>query len=176
MNKEQSPKNSRGTLTQAGIDRAFANKQRQSTYVVTHDGTDIVFLSGKYSNRLGVVKTGGVLGEALELTDVERTLIDIAVRPSYAGGARSVARAYRNAGPRISVARLAKMLEELEYIYPYHQTIGFYLQNAGHSSAALQPLRDFGLAFNFYLEHGKKQLQFDSTWKIHFPADINHDS
>src|SRR5580692_6856506 len=27
---------------------------------------------------------------------------------------------------------LAKMLGELGYVYRYHQTLGFYLQNAGH--------------------------------------------
>src|SRR5205823_8592472 len=88
VTKEQSPKNSKGILTQTGIDRAFANNQRQSSYVVTHERTEIVFLSGKNSNRLGITKINGSLGEPLELTDVERTLIDIAVRPSYAGGAK----------------------------------------------------------------------------------------
>src|SRR5262249_43102848 len=145
VNKEQSPKNSTGVLTQTGIDRAFANKQRQSSYVVTHEETEIVFLSGKNSNRLGVTRITGALGETLELTNIERTLIDIAVRPSYAGGAKRVARAYGNSVSRISIPRLAKLLEELEYVYPYHQTIGFYLQNAGHPSSELQILRDFGL-------------------------------
>jgi len=35
VNKEQSPKNSKGTLTQAAIHRAFANKQRTSAYIVS---------------------------------------------------------------------------------------------------------------------------------------------
>jgi hypothetical protein len=77
INKEQSPKNSKGNLTQAGIDRAFSNKQRQSGYIVTHDRTRIVLLSGKNSNRLGVTKGKGPQGEQLELTNVDRTLIDI---------------------------------------------------------------------------------------------------
>src|SRR5882672_4945604 len=47
----------------------------------------IVLLSGKHTGRLGVTKTLGPQGEQLELTDLERTLIDIAVRPTYAGGA-----------------------------------------------------------------------------------------
>jgi hypothetical protein len=176
INKEQSPKNSKGILTQAGIERAFASKQRQSSYIVRHGPTQIVFLNGKNSNRLGLTSKNGPQGEGLELNDVERTLIDIAVRPSYAGGAKNVARAYRNAGARLSVLRVAKMLEQLEYVYPYHQAIGFYLQNAGQPPSALQPLRDFGLNFDFYLEHGTKHSQFDPTWRIHFPDDIKSDS
>lgn len=173
INKEQSPKHSKGTLTQTGIDRAFSNKQRQSGYIVTHDRTQIVLLSGKNSNRLGVIRVRGPQGEQLELTNVERTLIDIAVRPSYAGGAKNVAKAYRNAFSHTSVSRLAKMLEELRYVYPYHQTLGFYLENAGHSPSTLQPLRDLGLNFDFYLEHGMRQSRLDPTWRVYCPEDMN---
>jgi hypothetical protein len=173
INKEQSPKTSNGTLTQTGIDRAFSHKQRQSGYIVTHDRTQIVLLSGKNSNRLGVMKIAGHQGEPLELTNLERTLIDIAVRPSYAGGAKNVAKAYRNAFSQTSVPRLAKMLEELRYVYPYHQTLGFYLQNAGHPPSTLQPLRDLGLNFDFYLEHDMRQSRLDPTWRVYYPQDID---
>jgi len=60
-----------------------------------------------------VVKVAGPQGEPIELTNLERTLIDVTVRPSYAGGARNVGKAYRNAFSQTSVPRLAKMLEEL---------------------------------------------------------------
>jgi hypothetical protein len=173
VNKEQSPKTAKGTLSQTGIDRAFSHKQRQSGYIVTHDRTQIVLLSGKNSNRLGVVKIAGPQGEPLELTNVDRTLIDIAVRPTYVGGAKNVARAYRNAFSQTSVSRLAKMLGELGYVYPYHQTLGFYLQNAGHPASTLEPLRELGLHLNFYLEHGMRGLRFDPTWRVHYPEDIN---
>ena len=173
INREQSPKTSKGSLTQAGIDRAFASKQRTSTYAVTHQQTRIVLLSGKHSGRLGVTKITGSQGEQLELTDVERTLIDVAVRPTYAGGAKVVAKAYRNALPMASISRLAKMLQDLKYVYPYHQVLGFYLQNAGCPLSALQPLRDPGLHFDFYLEHGMKRTRFDSTWRLHVPEDVS---
>ncbi len=172
VNKEQSPKNSKGTLTQDGIHKAFANKQRTSAYIVTHQETRIVLLSGKHSGRLGVTKTKDSQGAKLDLTDVDRTLIDIAVRPIYAGGAKVVAKAYRNALPKISISRIAKFLAELNYVYPYHQVLGFYLQNAGKPLSDLEPLREPGLNFDFYLEYGMKQTAFDPTWRVHFPDDM----
>jgi hypothetical protein len=173
VNKEQSPKNSKGSLVQTAIDRAFANKQRTSAYIVTHQKTRMTLLSGKHSGRLGVTKTLGPQGELLDLTDVERTLIDIAVRPTYAGGATVVARAYRTALPKISISRIAKLLEALTYVYPYHQVVGFYLQNAGLPLSALQALREPGLNFDFYLEHGMKQTAFDTIWRVHFPQGLS---
>lgn len=112
-----------------------------------------------------MTKITGSQAEELELTDLERTLIDVAVRPTYAGGSKVVARAYRNA--------FAKTLHDLNYVYPYHQVVGFYLQNAGCPLSALQPLRDPGLQFDFYLEHATKRTRFDSTWRLHVPEDLS---
>jgi predicted transcriptional regulator of viral defense system len=172
VNKEQSLKNSKGTLTQAGIERAFSNKQRHSGFIITHNHTTITLLSGKHSDRLGVIKMTGNHGEQLELTDIERTLIDIAVRPAYAGGSKAVAETYRRALQKTSVTRLTKMLADLRYVYPYHQAIGFYLQNAGHALPSLQALRQLGSNFDFYLEHGAKSSWFDPYWRIHCPDDL----
>jgi len=172
VNKEQSSKNSKGNLTQAGINRAFSNKQRHSGYVVTHNQVKITLLSGKHSDRLGVIKMTGRQGEQLELTDLERTLIDIAVRPAYAGGSQVVAEVYRRALRKTSVTHLTQMLADLRYVYPYHQAIGFYLQNAGHPLPHLQGLLELGINFDFYLEHGAKSTWFDPNWRIYCPHNL----
>jgi predicted transcriptional regulator of viral defense system len=65
-------------------------KQRKSAFIVTHACTRITLLNGKHSDRLGVIQGTGPQGEQIELTDVERTLIDIMVRPAYAGGPKGV--------------------------------------------------------------------------------------
>ena len=49
VNKEQSPKDSSGDLTQAGIDRAFSTKQRASAFQLHHGRTTITLLNGKHS-------------------------------------------------------------------------------------------------------------------------------
>jgi len=61
----------------------------------------------------------GSRGEPLEVTDLERTLIDIAVRPAYAGGVRPVLTAYLRSRSKVSVDRIAKLLRRLDYVYPF---------------------------------------------------------
>jgi hypothetical protein len=160
-------------LTQAGLNRAFSGKQRQSNFIVTHNRTRIMLLSGKNTGELGVKEITGIRGEPLKITNVERTLIDIAVRPGYAGGAKSVLVSYERAIQKISIDRLAAMIEELDYIYPYHQAIGFYLPRAGLDLKLLTSLRELGLEYDFFLEHGMKKTQFDSHWRIHYPDDLS---
>jgi predicted transcriptional regulator of viral defense system len=172
VNQEQSPKQPSGSLTQAGLNRAFSGKQRQSNFIVTHNKTRIMLLSGKDTGELGVGEITGTQGEPLKITNVERTLVDIAVRPGYAGGAKSVLVSYGRAIQRISIDRLAAMIEELDYIYPYHQAIGFYLQRTGLDLKSLTNLRKLELKHDFFLEHGMKKTKFDSQWRIHYPADL----
>ena len=172
VNQEQSAKEQFGSLTQAGLNRAFSGKQRQSHFIVTHNETRIMLLSGKDTGRLGVQEITGTQGETLELTNLERTLIDVTVRPGYAGGTDNVMYSYGRAIQKISVDRLAEMIQELDYVYPFHQAIGFYLQRAGIDFKSLSSLRKLELKYDFFLAHGMKKTKFDPQWRIHYPDDL----
>lgn len=167
VNSEQSPKpqSSRTALRQDAIDRAFAGKQRQSTMFYAHGSNRFVLLSGKHSGRLGVGQIQGV-----DVTKLERTLIDITVRPVYGGGVFQVLEAYRAARGRISIGTLIATLRELDYVYPFHQAIGFYMTRAGYDKTQCDRLKDLGIDFDFYLAHDIRERQYDSEWKIFFPS------
>lgn len=172
-NKEQSEKpRPAGELTQASIDRAFANEARTSNYIFEFEGTRIVLLSGKNTGRLEVSDIPNEAGPAIPATKLERTLIDIAVRPAYAGGAFQVLEAYRGARERASVSTLVATLKKLDYVYPYHQSIGFYMQAAGYSKAQLERLKSFGLNFNFYLTYRSRDAQYDPEWRVYHPEGL----
>jgi hypothetical protein len=173
VNKEQSPKDQLGTLTQEGLDRAFSSRPRRSNLVYSdQDGHQFVVVSGKATNLLGVGQIKGPAGEMLYTTKVERTLIDIAVRPVYCDGVTKVLDAYRAARGRVSVKRLLTMLKKLGHLYPYHQAIGFYLERAGFDGEALDLARRPGLDFDFYLTHGMTDTVYDKTWRLHHPRGL----
>lgn len=174
LNKEQSPKPrpSKSSLTQAGIDRAFSHEQRRTNLSYRSDLYEIFVLSGMSTGNLEVSPIDGPNGEALSVTKVERTLIDIAVRPSYAGGVTEVVEAYRRAKGRCSVALLAATLRQLQYVYPYHQAIGFYLERAGYPPEALERFQAMGLEFDFYLAYGLKAPAYDARWRLHLPEGL----
>jgi hypothetical protein len=173
VNKEQSAKPAPSLpLSQEGINRAFANTQRASTYIFGWEGNRFVLLSGKSTNRLEVSELAGPAGERLDVTKLERTLIDIAVRPAYAGGVFEVAKAYRAAKDRISINTLVATLKQLGYVYPYHQAIGFYLERAGVDPAKLERLKQLGLTFDFYLSHKMGPTSYSPEWRLHFPEGM----
>lgn len=163
-----------GELQQSRIDMAFKNAQRVSNYRVSFQDQEIVALNGKNTNNLGVMEMKGPNGEALRVTNIERTLVDIAVRPIYAGGVFEVLNAYRSAAGRLSINKLTAILKQLKHTYPYHQAIGFYLEKAGvYSEAHINLLKKaFPMKFDFYLVHGMKEKEYSRKWHLYYPKGM----
>jgi hypothetical protein len=172
VNAEQSPKPQSGSLTQDAIARAFAREQRRSNLIYQYKNWTLVFLEGKYTAGLGVVDQSGPSGELLQVTGLERTLIDIVVRPSYAGGISQILGAYKAAKAKLSVDLLLKTLKKLDYLYPYHQAVGFYMAGAGYPAAQYEKLRKVSVRFDFYLAHNIAATAYDPYWRLYYPKEL----
>ena len=187
LNHEQSPKPSAALgLAQERIDLAFKRKPRMTSNIASVKGAKrkdvrVCLLNGKHTGYVGVEerKIRGIDKDesiSLRLTDIERTLIDIAVRPFYAGGAAEVLKAYERAAARVSINRLAATLRKLNYVYPYHQAVGFYLEAAGaYDEKSLAFFHGkFEYEFDFYLTYGMEKTEYASRWRIHVPKGFKH--
>lgn len=174
VNQEQSDKGRSGSpLSQQALDRAFSNEQRRSKYIYSYRDWQYQIIAGKFTDRLEVEMVKGPTGEDLAVTSIERTLIDIAVRPAYAGGFYQVLEAYKSAIQRVSVSKLIATLKKLDYVYPYHQAIGFYMQRAGYEESRYERLRKLPISFDFYLTYGLKAKDYDPAWRLFFPKGLH---
>jgi hypothetical protein len=165
---EQSKKNNVDReLKQGAINSAFLKPQRKSATITIYEGYRFLLHNGMYSNRSGVYSLND-----LPVTNIERTLIDIAVRPGYAGGVDSVLDMYRKAVDKISMNKLVAILDKLNFIYPYHQTIGFYLEKAGLVESKLKILRQREMQFDFYLTYEMIEKEYNKTWRLYYPKGM----
>jgi predicted transcriptional regulator of viral defense system len=170
LNVEQSPKPPpSGSLTQRGIDHAFLRKQRQSQMTYEYGGASVTIINGKNTAGLGVEELAGPSEERLRVTNLERTLIDIVVRPTYAGGIFQVLDAYVAAKEKLSTNRLVATLKKLNYVYPYHQAIGFLMERSGYGDKRYMRLRQLGLNHDFYLTHGMQEPEYSKEWRLFYP-------
>ena len=173
VNKEQTPKGSaRRGLTQAAIDRAFSGRPRRSLYAYTAEKHRYVLLSGKSTGRLGVTEVALPSGERVAATDLERTLIDIVVRPAYGGGPDELVRAYEGAKERVSGKKLVATLGKLDYVYPYHQCIGFLMEKADYAPATVKLLSKREIIWNFYLDYGMSDMAYSERWRLFYPQGL----
>jgi hypothetical protein len=158
------------TLSQMAIESAFRRRQRVTKNVAETPDFRLCVLSAKNTSQLGVVQETIMAEEGpLRFTNIERTLIDATVRPVYAGGVFEVRKAYELAKEKVSVNRLAALLQKLDYIYPYHQAIGFYLERTGYKTELVSLLRRFPMEFDFYLAHGMGHTDYVKKWRLHVP-------
>jgi len=173
LNTEQSKKPVKNTsLEQERIDSAFKRKVRASQYVFSYENWKICCLSGKNTNNLGVEELITNEEEKLPVTNMERTLIDISVRPIYSGGIYEVLNAFREAKGKFSVNKLLAMLKKIDYVYPYHQVIGFYMDRAGYQESQLHLVRKIEMKYDFYLDYDIKEPSYSKEWRLYFPKNF----
>jgi len=161
-------------ISQDGIDKAFKKPQRITTNSNVILDYDVILHEGKYSGNIGVIAgIDAESGETIRYTNLERTLVDIAVRPEYSGGIYEVLKAYYEASDKISVNRLMSILNKLDYIYPYHQTIGFFLEKTGkYKSSIIELLKRKEMKYDFYLTYNMRDMEYCPKWKIYYPKNL----
>jgi hypothetical protein len=179
VTKEQSKKyintqKKRDELLQENIDRAFKNRSAnlsgEKTYIGNHQ---LMILRGKYSNNLGVLN---IEKGKVRLTNPERTLIDITVRPFYSGGVQRVLNTFKEFYSNlfgVDVKLLNEYLKRMDFIYPYHQAIGFYLEKSGRfKDAEIDIFRRQPRLYDFYLDYDMRDVEYSKEWKIYYPSNL----
>ena len=134
-----------------------------------HRNHSVMLLNGKHSGRfeVGDVK---FLDDVFTSSKLERTLVEMTVRPVYAGGVAQVIEAFSRARETASTMKLLAVLKRLDYVYPYHQSVGFYMERAGFKPAQYEKLRELGL--EFYLSYDMRETGYDSGWRIFSPKGL----
>ena len=110
---------------------------------------------------------------SIPATGLERTLVDVVVRPEYAGGPTQILRAYTNAKPLIDISALVDTLKRLGHKYPYHQCVGLFLKLSGWDPALLWPLKELPLNYDFYVAHAVQAPEYDPEWRVHYPQYLH---
>jgi len=172
VSRELSIKETKSTLLeQKNIDIAFSKSQRMPDFHNEINKYKIFLLNSQNSLMLGVEEMI-INSRKIFVTSLERTLIDITVRPSYSGGIQEILKAYENAKKSISVNKLVAILSRMNFIYPYHQSIGFLLQKAGYRDTQIALLKQFEIKYDFYLDYEIKNKKFSKEWRLYYPETI----
>ena len=96
-------------------------------------------------------------------------MIDVVVRPFYAGGVFEVAKAFENAKTKLSVNAMQAMLKRMAFGYPYHQAIGYYLERAEYKPTVVELFRRLPMERDFYLTHNMGKTAYNSRWRLFVP-------
>jgi predicted transcriptional regulator of viral defense system len=173
LNHEQRPHIRNVELEQTRIDAAFKRRPRRSNNTIDVGDHRVVLLNGMHTKKLGV-ETKKIMAPdndpfEVEVTGLERTLLDIVVRPNYGGGVDRILEAFVRAKGLVNIEKMYLMLKSLNYVYPYHQAIGYYLERANYTTSQLSMFEQLPMKFEFYLDYAMSETVFVERWKLHVP-------
>ncbi|MFV8240959.1 hypothetical protein [Aerococcus urinaeequi] len=158
---------SKNDLSQEDIDNAFSKPVKTTSNTAQYNSYKIVLLENSF-RQIGVIKK-----ESYSYTNIEKTLLDITIRPEYSGGAFEVLNIFKNAKDKVSVNRLRAYLKKANYLYPYHQAIGLYMEKAGYNERDLNIMRTFPFDYDFYLIHNMNNKKFSNKWRVYYPSELD---
>lgn len=161
--------NTNNTLEQKNIDTVFSKPPRITSDKRNYKNFDINFINGQYQNLIGITE----FRNQYAVSDIERTLIDISVRPFYSGGVTQVLEAFVNAKEIMDPEKFIYYYSKLNYTYPYHQVIGFYLEKAGYDEKICESFLKFeNLNFDFYLTYNILHKEYSKKWHLYYPKGL----
>ena len=114
------------------------------------------------------------------ITTLERTLVDIVIRSEISGGIEEVVSAYKKAfelyNNDIFINKIIFILKKLNYIYPYHQVIGYLLSKSGFDVSNIK--KEFEFKNDFFLSRGTvnenlNDLDYNEEFRLYIPKNLS---
>jgi hypothetical protein len=170
MTTQQRPWADSNSLSQVAITQAFSKKQRESNTAYKALNYRYVILEGRFtdSSELSFLRSPQSNSPVLA-SGLERTLVDICVRPSYSGGVFQILEAYKRARILTDTKKLLSILTSHSFSYPYQQAIGFYMEKAGYPETDFSPFCQMVSAYDFYLAYGLIETTYVPKWRLYVP-------
>lgn len=176
MRKKDQQRAKTVALSNHAIFEAFAQPHRMTKRVYKFQKHEIAVTERVGRRCVGVEAVHGNAGicpQESQVTSLERTLIEAVVHPQYNGGLSTVVDILRVGLKKIDKRRFLDLYEDLDYLYPYWQAIGFLCERLGFADVAAATERRFTAKNEFYLDHlAKTSWEFDPKWQIHYPKGV----
>jgi hypothetical protein len=117
----------------------FLKPHRRTDNVISFGQGEVVLIAGSRFDQVGVTpipKARRDFPEGARITNLERCLIDAVVAPHYNGGVSSLPGLFVQAAEALDPDTLVDHYGELDFLYPFHQAWGFFLDHGGLTDAA----------------------------------------
>jgi len=166
ISREQPPKqygNKISVLSQAAIDSAFRKPYRRTKSFGKVEGKYIVLLSPKYSKHFSVISYNGV-----SVSSVNRALVEMVVNVQYFKSSGQIIQTFKPLMDQMDPDEVCSVLEHFDYIYPYYQSLGFYLEKIGFSRKELTCFASKISSFDFYTEKNLNEYRYDTFWRMYY--------
>lgn len=150
-------------LKQEDIDRAFSKKPRRTNAHDKIEGYRVVMLETNNTSAYEIVDFNGV-----KVSSVNRTFVEIISNIHYFQSSNKVIELFKQMEIRLDIDIIYSVIEKFDFIYPYFQLAGFYLERIGYKREQLKQFYTKKTDLKFYTEKNKEKYSFDEYWNIYY--------
>lgn len=154
-------------LEQSTIDEVFSKPAKTTNNKRAYNIYSITLVNGQHQNNIGIIPF-----RSYKVSDIERTLIDICVRPFYSGGVSQVLSIFNEVKDIMDTEKLFEYYRNMNFIYPYHQIIGFYLDKSGYPKESYEKFLSLRTDIKFYITYNILHKNFSEKWNLYYPMGM----
>lgn len=165
VSKERSTKIEQGnvTLTQENIDNAFSKNPRRTNAYDKIDNHVVVLLEANKTDTFEVIEYNGY-----RVSSVNRAFVEMITNVQYLQSSETIIEVFTKIKEKLNLDTIYTIIEKFDFIYPYFQLAGFYLEQIGFLKAELVKFYDKKSKLNFYTQKNKNHYEFDEYWKVYY--------
>ena len=167
LSQELSQKNmadDNNPLAQDAIDSAFKKNYRRTHMIGKYEDKHIVFLSPKYSNNYEVITNE----EGIRLSSINRAFVEMIVNVQYFKSSKNIIEIFTPLKKKLDLDIIYSVVKKFDFIYPYFQCVGFYLNQIGFKKKKLKKFKSKVEQLKFYTDKQQDDYQYDDYWQMYY--------
>lgn len=150
-------------ITQEAIDKAFSNKPRKTKAYNTIYNYNIVMLESNNTQGVGIINYNGY-----KVSSINRAFVEIISNIQYSKTPYDVIKEFRQLKDKLDINEIFKIIEKFDFIYPYYQLAGYYLEKIGFLKEELSRFFNNKTNLIFYTMKNKTNYDLDEYWGIKY--------
>lgn len=150
-------------ITQASIDKAFKNKPKRTKAHANIEGINIVMLESNNTEEIGIINYNGY-----RISSINRAFVEIISNIHYFKTPNDVISEFKKIKEKLDIKRIFNIIEKFDFVYPYYQLAGYYLEQIGFTRNELIDFCNKKSNLKFYTMKNKENYSFDSFWDVFY--------
>lgn len=151
------------TLNQENIDNAFSKKPRRTNAYDKIDNHIVVLLEANNTDGFGLIEY-----DVYKVSSINRAFVEMITNIHYFQSSKNLIQVFKNIKNSLDIDKIYTIIDKFDFIYPYFQLAGFYLEKIGFSKTELAKFYDKRTELKFYTEKNKNHYEFDEYWNIYY--------
>lgn len=151
------------TIKQESIDNAFSKKPRRTTAHDKIKDYSIVILQSNNTNEYEVIDYNGY-----RVSSVNRVFVEAISNIQYFKNPDFLIKTFKEIKEELNVKDIYDVITNFDFIYPYYQLAGFYLEKIGFKKDELVSFYNKKSNLNFYTHKNQMKYNYNEYWKIYF--------